>query len=280
MNITLLKRGNALKILLLPLMLLSLVSCREEVSGWDGLTQAERDYLREQAQIQCKANNTVNFNNFKKRSAQIFTSSGYNRGNGFYHEYKEGDSVKKKIDFRVWKRTPTDMYFYVTENFLGTTNYFLRLRLVDNEDLIDQLLEDYCAKERVFTTSSVGTYGPLSVRKDYVIPNPPHRDEYSDSYTFNFDQPAYFATFTLKRTVKVLDNEGKEVEKQSYSSSWTAKNYTFESNDPTNSTYYSQRFCELQPGNVKLPFEGEIGYPIQRAADCSNAIPGDWNLAI
>lgn len=259
-------------------MIFTLVSCKQEVAGWDALSTTERDYIRNQARLKCLQTYEPYFKTYKKNSEKVFSSYDFRRGKGYYHELKEGDSIKKKVDFRIWKQSSNEIYFYVTENVLGTHSYFLRIQHHENDDMIEQLRKDHCDNQsKIFTSSSVGSQGPLSVRKEYILPNAPNTDHYNDSYTFNFNELAYFATYTLKRTLEVKDSEDKVISTTNYTSSWTGKDYEFTSSNANDSSYYTQKFCELDLTSLQLPFNSEIGYGIV----CnSTTVPGDWDLSI
>lgn len=277
-----------MKSIILIFALLLLASCEEEVQMYDRLTDAERRAIEQASELKCQSANSAKFTSFKNEAAKIFDSSSYDRGDGFYYEYKEGTTVKQKADIRVWKRdgTANEVYFYITDTLLGATSYFVRVTQAVNEAMIDDLFADHCLSgtSKIFT-ASIGTSSD-SVKYEYTVPNSPNKDEYIDSYTIPFSKPVFFANYQLNRTVttKKLDSDTQVGNPVKYTSTLTAKAYDFDGHDvATNATYYTQKFCEIDflstgtPANHYRVEKSTIGY---RLTNCQATVPVGWDLTI
>lgn len=276
---------------LIPLFaLLLLASCEEEVQMYDKLTAAERRAIEQASELKCQSANNAKYTTFKNEAAKIYDSSSFDRGDGFYYEYKEGNVVKQKADIRVWKRdgTANEVYFYITDTLIGASSYFVRVTQAVNEAMIDDLFADHCLSgtNKIFT-STIGS-SSLSVKYEYTVPNSPNKDELIDSYTIPFAKPVFFANYQLNRTVttKKLDGGAQVGNPVKYASTLTNKSYDFDGHDvATNSTYYTQKFCEidfLSSGSPASHYRVEkygsaIGY---RLTNCTTTVPVGWDLTI
>lgn len=267
--------------LLVPFLLIAFSCKQEEIKKFDELTQEEQDAIRNASRLKCLSEYTTVYNRFKNQSLVVFDSNSYEREDGFYHELK-GPSSTRKVDIRVWKqdRTANEIYFYITENLEGSTNYFLRITQAQNEAMIDQLLIDHCAK--TYTTTS-GSSGPLNVLFEHEKDNAPNKDYYDDQYTLPFSQLAYFARFNKKRTVETKNEDNVRVgDLVTYTSTLTNKSYDFGSNNnATDSTKYTQNFCEIvvEPTPNVYRFSTDTSVQGWRL-NCSGTVPVGWDLTI
>lgn len=265
--------------LLLCLVLIS--ACREEVSKWDELSQDEQSYLRERARIRCIDDSNLGYSNFKKISEDSFSSAAYARGKGFLNKFMQGESEVSNTDIRVWKQdsSTNTLYFYVTKtNSDGSNdNYFLRTNLVQNDEMIDDLQTDQCAKTY---DSSIGSSGPLSVVYEYSSSIVSGSNDFTDTYRLTFSEPVFMAGFHLTRKMVTRDSDGDETATKNYSSTFTTKTYEsdFSSTDYTNTTYYSQKFCDLdyEVGSTYRFSQSEIGFK----KTCVTTLPAGWDLTI
>lgn len=258
--------------------MMMLASCEEEVAKYDELTEGQQEAIRQRGRALCIRDFTPIYERFKNESVKVFDSDSYERQDGFYHEFK-GPSSTRKIDIRVWKqdRTANEIYFYITENLEGSSNYFLRITQAQNEAMIDSLLKDHC--DKVYTSTS-GSNGPVNVLYEYTVDNPPNDDFYDDKYVLNFGSLAYFGKFRKTRTVETKNEDNDRVgELQQYTSTLVAKGYDFEGrNVATNSTYYTQNFCEPA-------LETATDYRFNKTSDtlkltCAATPPVGWDLSI
>ena len=277
-----------MKIFILFSLILLNSSCKqEEIEAYDSLTSAERDAIQNASRDKCISTYSPTYASFKKNSNDVFDSSSYNRELGFYHEYKAGTEVKRKMDIRVWKRdgNADEIYFYVTETQLASESYFLRITRAQNEEMIDDLLLDHCVRTPARIYESSMTSSALTVKYEFEKSNAPNTDEYIDTYSLPFTSLAMFANFRLSRKITTRASDGDVVGSAvNYTSTLTTKTYDFEGfNDATNSARYTQKFCDFQyelpaPDN-QYRFSKEssfIGFKI----NCDTVVPAEWNLSI
>lgn len=293
-----------MKKLLAPILLsavsISFISCEKNIAAWDKLTAQEKQEVLDRNKAKCLTDFTPYYNNFKKTSGDLFDQgSSYKRGTGFYHEYKVGTEVKRKVDIRVWKKDSNNrvLYFYVTETQLGTDSYFLRISETENEEMIGDLLKDQCSKAALTVTT--GKSGPARAISEYEVSNAPNTDRYKDTFTYPFNTLAYFANFHLNRNVKTVNSKGEIVGTAiDYVSTFTGKDITF-SNDPYNGKnaqgnfIYTQKFCTIRQdiSNTNPPTNyyrvskenNTFGYRFRQDVDdasktCDDALPVDWSL--
>lgn len=260
-------------LLLLPFLLLN--SCTErEIEAYDDLTPGEQDEIRNRGRQQCLEKLTSTYQNFKTESAQVFSSTGYDRGKGFSYEFA-GGSVKKVLDVKIWKRTPLAIYFYVTSE--NEDDYFLKLSRVENELIIDALLDAHCLRPEIYTSTISSSN--LTMKNEYVLPKAPNREKFIDTYSMPFNSLAAFANFRITRTRATFDNEDNQIDTTTqYNSTRTNKSYEFNSTDPFSSEY-NQKFC-LIDGSNDYRFPKERGVEGFKYTCTSTADPVIWDLQI
>lgn len=265
--------------ILLLLILVTLSSCKKEESRWDELTADEQAYLRSRARIKCEEGNATAYKNFKKLSSESFTSSTYNRAKGVEIKFKQGDAVSVTTDLKVWKKDTINdvLYFYVTKtnSDFSTDSYFLRLPVVQNDDVIDDLLSDQC--DEIYT-SSIGSSGPLSVKYPYTVQISSGKYEYTDNYSFKFDEPAFLGSYRLSRKVITFNSKNEQTNTASFTSTLTHKTYSnFASSDYTNPAYV-QKFCDVdfETGSQYRLSRTELGFK----KICHSSLPVGWDLSI
>lgn len=281
-----------MKKLLIVFLLALLSSCvQEEIQSFNDLSPSEQDAIRQTSYLKCLAQYQIIYNRFKNTSNQVFDSTSYDREKGFYFEYKSGTEVKKKLDIRVWKRdgNADEIYFYITDTQIGSENYFLRVTRNQNESMIDDLLEDHCRKPSVYT-SSTGESGPLSIKYEFERSNAPNTDVYTDTFSLPFSSLAVFANFRIGRKITTKNSSGETVgSAQNYTSSLVTKSYDFDGYTiPTDSTRYTQKFCNLVEENVVINGANTTAYRFSqvpsnlgfRLSCTEGTVPGDWNLIL
>lgn len=267
-------------------------SCvQEEVQSFNDLSPSEQDAVRQTSYQKCLAQYQIIYNRFKNTSNQVFDSSSYDREKGFYFEYKLGSEVKKKLDIRIWKRdgNADEIYFYITDTQIGSENYFLRVTRAQNESMIDDLLEDNCRKPSVYT-SSAGDNGPLSIKYEFERSNAPNTDVYTDTFSLPFSSLALFANFRIGRKITTKNSSGTTVgTAQTYTSSLVTKSYDFEDySTPTDSTRYTQKFCDLVEESVVINGATTNAYRFSQVPtnlgfrfSCAvGTVPGGWSLTL
>lgn len=264
-----------MKFLLVLIPILFLSACTErEIEAYDDLDQAEQDEIRNRGRQQCLEKLTPTYEKFKVDSAQVFSSTGYDRGKGFLYEFA-GGSVKKTLDVKIWKRTPLAIYFYISSE--NEDDYFLKLSRVENELIIDALLDAHCLRPEIYT-STINSSN-LTMKNEYVLPKAPNREKFIDTYSMPFNSLAAFANFRISRTRATFDVNDTQIDTTTqYTSTRTSKEYTFNSTDPFSSEY-NQKFCIIDDSNnYRFPKErGVEGFKY----NCTNtADPVIWDLAI
>ncbi len=266
------------------ILIVSLSCKQEEIQAFNELTEQEQDVIRSRGTAQCNANYSVVFNRWKTMSADVFTNSSYQRGRGFNFVFKKADASIRTVDIQVWKQDSDEIYFYVIDS-VASDNYFLRIKKTDNELMIDDLLEAFCSRPILYT-SSTGDSGPLTMLNEYTLTRSPNYEEIDDTYSMPFTSLAYFANFRLRRVLKTIrTTDNVLLTTDTYTSTLTNKDLTFASNDWSNATYFSQRFCVIKR-DTKYRFGRERnveGFKIDltdTAGTCPTAKPGDWDLTI
>lgn len=264
-----------MKFLFLLLPILFFNACTErEIESYDDLDQAEQDEIRNRGRQQCLEKLTPIYQTFKNESAQVFSSTGYDRGKGFYYEFS-GGSVKKALDVKIWKRTPLAIYFYISSE--SEDDYFLKLSRVENELIIDALLDIHCLRPEIYTSTIASS--TLSMKNEYVLPKAPNREKFVDTYNMPFNSLAAFANFRITRTKATFDNEDTQIDTTiQYNSTRTSKEYTFNSTDPFSSEY-NQKFCLVDDSN-DYRFSRERGVEGLKYICSSTADPVVWDLQI
>lgn len=271
------------KIILSALLLLTFSCKTEEVQKFDELTPDEQAAIRTRGTALCLANNTAIYNRFKTRSASMFTSSIFNRGDGFEFLFKNGGTTERTVEIKVWKQTATEIFFYITDDKAGG-DYFLRVQNTDNDQMIDDLLVVHCTRPTIYTSSS-GENGPLTMTNEYEIPRAPNNEIFKDTYTMPFDYPAFFANYRISRTKRVEDADENQVGSTiTYTSTLTQKTYTFASDNAEDSAEYNQKFCVFNRGTgYRFAKERNVeGFKIDYSnlTDCPTTRPVAWNLTI
>ncbi|HXH75027.1 MAG TPA: hypothetical protein VNJ08_08680 [Bacteriovoracaceae bacterium] len=277
------KTSFFLKNFFLVILIAMTVSCREEVAGWSSLSVEEQASLTERAKANCLTDNSVGYNNFKSTSDDNFATTTYNRGQGFFHQYKLDTAEISKSDIQIWKQDPNGViYFYITETPIGGTasSYFLKVKDSENDDMIDQLKIDQCA--RYYTSASIGEDGPLTVVLDYTTPTASDSFNYIDTYTLGFNKFAFMAAYQMTRKEITKDIAGTVVgTAKVYTATYVDKDYpAFGSNNYADTTFYTQKFCELalKPGETVFRLFRDLkGFS---SLTCTSSVPAEWDLSI
>lgn len=266
-------------LLLLPFLLLN-YSCQEEVNGFNSLTEAEREAIRNRGQEACKEKAEPIFKNFKTKSNDSFRSSSYKRGNVFTYEFKDGETVTKTVEFKVWKQTTDALYFIVSDS-KSSSDYFLRLTTVDNERIIHDLQQLYCTRPGIYSMAS-GKNGPLSAVNEYELPKAPNKEFFKDTYNFVFNAPAFLGSYELSREIKVKDKDNREVgTTKNLTTNKKQETFQFASVNWNDANEYSQKFCTIEAAaGYRLSRERNVeGFKLD-SENCTNVVPAEWDLDI
>lgn len=265
-------------IIILGFIFLIAVSCKEEeIQKFNDLDSARQDAIRSRGTTICLNEKTAVFARFKERSNAVFTSSAYERGDGFEFILNNGTSNVNKIEIKIWKQTATAIYFYISDD-RSNGDYFLRIRKTDNEEMIDDLLSLYCKRPQIYT-SSVGENGPLKMVYDHTLSRSSNFDVHKDSFTMPFSSLVFFANYQVSRTIKVEDVNRNMVSTTNYTSTLNSKAYTFVSDNPE---LFEKKYCNLTRGSSGYRFasiRNVIGFNVDLTT-CTDVLPGDWNITI
>jgi hypothetical protein len=273
-------------LLLIPIFALAVSCNQEEIQSYDKLTPSEQAAIRAMGQTQCLAKVQANYNAFKDTSDAIFASSSYERGDGYYFEFKTGTSVEKSVHIKVWKQTSTEIYFYITDSRAGG-DYFLRYERTVNDQIITDLQTAHCLRPEIYSSNISSSTLTMSFA-DYRIAEAPNYGVYTDTYTMPFTSPAFFANYNVTRTKKVVDSSDVIVEaaKTYTSAALVSKPVTYTSSNATDSTLYNQKFCVIHQGTDGYRFaqlRNVEGFEIQlsNTVECAiGTVPAGWNLTI
>lgn len=265
------------KLIVLSVLLL-LASCQEEVQSYNDLSPDEQAAINSQGQAQCLTNAEGNFTTYKTKSAEVFTSGNYTRGNGFSFTLKNGTTTFKTIDISVWKQTATEMYFLVTDSFASSGNYFLRITKAENDSMIDTMKTKYCERGDVpnkYTMGLTSSSLTATYETNNYITSGTNKNNYKDTYTMYFNELVQFATYRVGRSLKVTDQDGNQVgNTESYTSTFADKDVTFASADPNT---YATTYCTIPTPYLFIKSKNFQGFYDPNAA-CTGSIPAGWNL--
>jgi len=266
-------------LLLLPFLLLN-YSCQEKVNGFDSLTDVEREAIRNRGQAVCKEKAEPIFRNFLKKSDDSFRGSSFKRGNVFTYEFKEGETVTKTVEFKVWKQTNDALYFVVSDS-RASSDYFLMLSIVDNERIINDLKDLYCHRPATYVMAT-GNQGPLRVTNEYDLPKAPNKEFFIDTYNFDFNAPAFLGSYELSREIKVKNKDDSQIgNTRNLVTSKKHETFQFTSDSWSDANEYSQKFCTIEASSsYRFSRERNVeGFKLD-SGNCTNVIPAGWDLDI
>lgn len=271
------------KFLVLSTLILLGLSCKqEEIASYDDLTDGEQAEIDRMGQEQCKTRVKANYDQFKSSSNAVFSSSSYNREDGFEYVLKNGTTAERTIQIKVWKQTATEIFFYISDD-KASGDYFLRWQKTDNEQMIDDLKEAHCTRPAIYT-STVNS-STLTMKYEYTLQKAPDYEEYIDTYTMPFSQPAFFANYKIGRTKKLFNDDDVLQTTTTYTSTLTAKAFDFGTSDnPEDNSQYNQLFCTIPRGGSGYRFANERnveGFKINLSgAECVTTKPAAWDMSI
>lgn len=272
-----------MKIVLGLTILLLVASCtQEEVPSYDDLTADEQTAIQNASHDKCVAEVAAIYNQFITSSNGIYTSSAYNREDGFEFLLKNGTATEQTIQIKVWKQTPTEIFFYISDD-KASGDYFLRWQKTDNEQMINDLKDAHCLRPVIYTSTISSS--TLTMKYEYTLAKAPDHEDYVDTYTMPFSQPAFFANYKIGRTRKLLNDSDVVQTTTTYTSTLTAKTYDFGTNDNAeDNSQYNQLFCTIARGGSGYRFAAErnvVGFKINLSgAECVTTKPAAWDMSI
>lgn len=270
-------------IFFLIILLLLGISCKqEEIQSYADLDPDEQAAINAAGTIQCLNRVASNYNQFKASSNEVFSSSSFNREDGFEFILKNGTTAERTVQIKIWKQTPTELFFYISDD-KASGDYFLRWQKADNEQVIDDLKAAHCTRPEIYTSSIASS--SLTMKYEYTLPKAPDHEDYVDTYTMAFSQPAFFANYKIGRTKKLVNSDDEVQSTTTYTSTLTAKTYDFENYDNAeDSGRYNQLFCTIPRGASGYRFANERnveGFKFSLSgAECVTTKPAAWDLTI
>lgn len=267
-----------------------LFSCRKETSIWESLTQEEKDEILAAASAKCRADKQQTYNNFKQESAKVFASTAaeYSEDSkkGFVYKYKEKDTVLETIEIRTWKKTLTEIVFYLQEDVKGsaTSGRFIRIQKDQNAKMIEDLIADHCSNDANRRIKILGgESGPLSLTNFLKQTFANSHKETTWSYQYHFPRLAYFSRFDVKVAKKEFDKNGKLVEgsQENFTSTYEVKDFA---EVLPHTPGQEQKYCEVIPvpeSEMPAPEAPQPRYQVKKNGigyelKCSITKPVGW----
>ncbi len=190
------------------LVLLTLCACRREENVWNELSASEREAARQLAQENCLRDTEDKYNQFKRESEDVYTSSNWERGDGWIHQLKEGSTVQHETKVMVWKNQGNEIYLVLHSKPRGggTTQSMLRITAASNADAIDALQEMECGR-------TVEAGSGLTIKDTYYTSlGNDQREKREETYSFARSHLAWMGgSYHLRRTTSVVDEDGETV---------------------------------------------------------------------
>lgn len=283
--------------------LAALLSCGRTENAYNQLDGQERENLRLRAQTKCLTENDSAFRNFKKLSAEaMFSSDTFERHANWKFKLVNDASAttnEKEGNIQVWNRGADFIVFYVDYIRGGSKDFFVRLDKAQHDLMIDDLKEDFCTRGTTATFqtgASISTSGPISVTFKYRTGASDSKiSDYYDTYSYNFQEPIFFAGFHMKRrqVQRNIDADGDidETDTNATTTNWTSSlvggilpewQYNYD-----NGLRYAQKFCTFQQVNSQYRVTNnptdDLGYPLPDVANatiCPSSLPAGWNMDI
>lgn len=189
-----------MKFLTLLLILLLVISCREEEGIWDELSPAEQAAVRLRVYNKCITESNSHFDTFLTNSDKNFYGDdAYDRGVTFNHTFKEGETTDYTHKITIWKTTATDVYLLIYVDDSSDQYQFVKIPKATNDSMISQMQIDYCNKDLTLNTRSL-TY-------KYVTETTTKETTYT--YTYSTSLLAYLSVYKLSKKEQPLDDEGE-----------------------------------------------------------------------
>lgn len=242
-----------MKKLVLLLILLSLISCREEEGVWDELTAAERLALQQRASQKCLAGAASHF--LKISETSNIEMAKYKRGD-FWKVTVPGTSTADYL--YVWKVTSSVVYFLYQQK-QGTTTYhqFIKMTPTFNGEMIADLRVQKCAAKIPVITQSSTSFSVKYV--DALSTEGTTKYRTDTTYTGLDDHPAFYSIFSQKIFKEKLDTDNNVVSSENLTYS-----IAYEGNDAelltSFSLYSNRKYCVFKYTTAVLktfvfPFE-------------------------
>ncbi len=254
-----------MKYLFALLMVLSLVSCREEEAAWDNLSNAEREALRQRATSKCLADELADIKDIISRSTNL--TEDYERRDTWEITNTKNDVSVSVNKIHVWKTTATDVYFlYRQSDSSGDFSKFIKVNIARNKEHFEDLRRKKCAVSETdsaqFTSATLSSSVMTGSVKYARVPV--DNSTYSvltTTHTYSSEFPAIFGLLSKSRVKKTYNKED-DVLKDTETYKWAIKRVSDIANndleqDYTHPTFTNPRFCvaTFTPAVVGPPAE-------------------------
>lgn len=268
-----------MKCAILAFLVIGLVTACGKTEGvWDELSDADRAAITTRAYAECKAETASDFADFQARSAAVYSSTAWERSDAWKHELKNGATVDTTHNIRVWKNAGDELYLLI-ERVIGSNTrvYFLRIPKAINQEMIEDLNEQYCRKQIALSTSP----SQSTATEEYTVASGTNTKEYTDTSSFDHDELAYMGGFWRRKQVIVTKDDDGDVTNTttltSTFSSVSTSGMPALSTDYT--TYAGATFCDITEPTEVVATGISFILPYVVSETCPDALPGTWSIA-
>lgn len=194
-----------IKFLSLILILLSLVSCEEEIASYDNLNAAERLAIQTRSRDKCLTDSLSGFTNFKTTSN--IEMAKFVRTD-FWKLTIPGTTTADYL--YVWKVSGSTVYFLYQQK-QGTTTYhqFIKMTPTFNGEMSDDLRIQKCATKTPAITQSSTTFTIKYLDALSTEGSTKYRTD--TTYSGVDDHPTFFGLFAQKLFKEKLNTDGAVV---------------------------------------------------------------------
>jgi hypothetical protein len=264
--------------------LIALISACGKTEGiWDELEQGDKDAITARAYDECKAETASDFADFQARSAAVYISTAWERGDAWKHELKNGATVDTTHNIRVWKNAGNELYLLI-ERVIGSNTrvYFLRIPKAINQEMIEDLNEQYCRKQIAMST------GPSqsSATENYIVASGTNTKEYKETSSFDHDELAYMGgIWRRKQVIVTKDNDGDVTNTTTLTSTFSSVSTSgMPALNADYTTYAGATFCDITEPTEVVATGISFVLPYVVSETCSatppvGAAPIGWTIA-
>lgn len=230
------------------------LACGKTVNKFEGLSEAERDYLRQLGLQKCVSETNKLFRSYKSESSDQF--GALERGSYYLHEVKNGSAVLRSTKIQVWKVTSLGIYFiYSSTNAEDSTpSYqFVKLTPEHNATMIDYLQTMRCTSTAGTTSSVNSSRMTYSTEKETNIEDD-RKTVTTRTHTYPFNQLALLGGYQYTQKVQTLTRKGEATDVADVNSagSLTIQN-SIELAYPVYTGYAGAQFCIVNSA-LTIPF--------------------------
>jgi hypothetical protein len=253
-------------------------ACGKSKGVWDELSPADRAAITTRAYNECKAETASDFADFQARSAAVYISTAWERSDAWKHELKNGATVDTTHNIRVWKNAADELYLLI-ERVIGSNTrvYFLRIPKAINQEMIEDLNEQYCRKQIAMST------GPSqsSATEEYIVASGTNTKEYTDTSSFDHDELAYMGgIWRRKQVIVTKDDDGDVTNTTTLLSTFSAVSTSgMPALSADYTTYAGATFCDITEPAEDIATGISFVLPYVVSETCSATVPVTWSIA-